>query len=150
MFQKAKPGVRVVNCARGGIIKEAALLEGLKKGQIDSDGLDVFEKEPAIENELFSFNNVVCTPHLGADTFEAQKRVGESIAEQVMKALNSEIVPNTVNLPTLISEELEYLRPYIVLAEKMGSFYFQLEKSPISRIELSYAGPITRNEYGKY
>ncbi len=146
MFQRAKPGVRVVNCARGGIIKEAALLEGLKTGQIASAGLDVFEKEPAIENELFSFNNVVCTPHLGADTFEAQKRVGESIAEQVMKALNGEIVPNTVNLPTLITEELEYLRPYIVLAEKMGSFYFQLEKSPINRIELSYAGPITRND----
>ncbi len=148
MFKLAKPGVGVVNCARGGIIKESALIQGLKTKQIASVGLDVFEIEPATENELFSFNNVVCTPHLGADTFEAQKRVGESIAEQVMKALNGEIVPNTVNLPTLISEELEYLKPYIVLAEKMGSFYYQLEKSPINRIELSYAGPITQNDTG--
>lgn len=146
MFKLAKPGVRVVNCARGGIIKETALIEGLKSQQIASAGLDVFEKEPAIDNELFSFNNVVCTPHLGADTFEAQKRVGESIAEQVIKALKGEIVPNIVNLPTLLSEELEYLKPYIVLAEKMGSFYFQLEKSPVKRIELSYAGPITQND----
>ncbi|HNX28223.1 MAG TPA: phosphoglycerate dehydrogenase [Syntrophomonadaceae bacterium] len=146
MFQLAKPGVRVVNCARGGIIKEAALIAGLKAKKIASAALDVFEKEPATDNELFAFNNVVCTPHLGADTFEAQKRVGESIAEQVIKALKGEIVPNIVNLPTMVSEELEYLKPYIVLAEKMGSVYFQIEKSPVNRIELSYAGPITQND----
>lgn len=146
MFQLAKPGVRVVNCARGGIIKESALIEGLKSEKVASAALDVFEKEPATDNQLFSFDNVVCTPHLGADTFEAQKRVGESIAEQVIKALKGEIVPNIVNLPTMISEELKYLKPYIVLAEKMGSFYYQLEKTPISRVELSYAGPITQND----
>lgn len=146
MFKLAKPGVRVVNCARGGIIKEEALIAGLKSEKISSAALDVFEKEPATDNPLFAFNNVVCTPHLGADTYEAQKRVGENIADQVIKALKGEIVPNTVNLPTMISEELEYLRPYIALAEKMGSFYYQLEKAPISRVELSYAGPITKND----
>lgn len=146
MFKLAKPGVRVVNCARGGIIKESALIEGLKSKKVASAGLDVFEKEPATDNELFSFNNVVCTPHLGADTYEAQKRVGENIADQVIRALKGEIVPNTVNLPTMIREELEYLRPFIVLAEKMGSIYYQLEKAPINRIELSYAGPITKND----
>ncbi|MGR6837251.1 phosphoglycerate dehydrogenase [Syntrophomonas erecta] len=146
MFKIAKDGVRVVNCARGGIIEEKALLNGLKAGKIASAGMDVYEKEPAINNPLFQFNNVVCTPHLGADTFEAQKRVGENIAEQVIKALKGDIVPNVVNLPTMLSEELNYLRPYITLAEKMGNFYYQLEKSPITRVEISYSGPITRNE----
>ncbi|HZJ85314.1 MAG TPA: phosphoglycerate dehydrogenase [Syntrophomonadaceae bacterium] len=146
MFALAKDGVGVVNCARGGIIKEAALLEGLKSGKVKSAGLDVFEKEPAIDNPLFEFNNVVVTPHLGADTFEAQKRVGENIAEQVIKALRGEIVPNVVNLPTMLTGELNYLRPYINLAEKMGSIYHQLEKSPVSRVELTFSGPITMNE----
>lgn len=146
MFAIARDGVRVVNCARGGIIKEAALLEALKSGKVASAGMDVFEVEPAVNNPLFEFENVVCTPHLGADTFEAQRRVGETIAEQVMKALKGEIVPNLVNLPTMLSEELNYLRPYITLAEKMGNFYYQLEKSPISRVELTYAGPMTQND----
>ena len=146
MLKIAKDGVRVVNAARGGIIKEAALLEAMKAGKVASAGMDVFEKEPAINNPLFEFENVVCTPHLGADTFEAQRRVGETIAEQVMKALNGEIVPNLINLPTMVSEELNYLRPYITLAEQMGKFYYQLEKSPIARIELTYAGPMTIND----
>ncbi|MEQ8176334.1 MAG: phosphoglycerate dehydrogenase [Syntrophomonadaceae bacterium] len=142
----AKEGVRVVNCARGGIIKEAALVKGLEEGKIHSAGLDVFEKEPAIGNPLFAFDNVVVTPHLGADTFEAQKRVGENIAEQVIMALRGEIVPNVVNLPTMLTEELDYLRPYITLAEKMGKIYFQLEKAPVSQVELTYSGPISANE----
>lgn len=146
MLAIARDGVRVVNCARGGIIKEQALAEGLKKGNVGSAGLDVFEKEPAVNNPLFDFNNVVCTPHLGADTFEAQKRVGENIAEQVIKALNGDIVPNVVNLPTMLTEELEYLRPYITLAEKMGKMYYQLEKSPADQVNLTFAGPISRNE----
>ncbi len=146
ILQLAKDGVRVVNCARGGIIEEEALLKGLEAKKIASAGLDVFEKEPAVNNPLFKFNNVVCTPHLGADTFEAQKRVGENIAEQVIKALRGEIVPNVVNLPTMLNEELEYLKPYISLAEKMGQIYYQIEKSPIERVELTFSGPITQNE----
>ncbi|MGI5911959.1 MAG: phosphoglycerate dehydrogenase [Syntrophomonadaceae bacterium] len=146
MFKLAKDGVRVVNCARGGIIDEIALVKGLESGKIASAGIDVFEKEPATDNPLFKFNNVVCTPHLGADTFEAQKRVGENIAEQVIKALRGDIVPNMVNLPTMLSEELDYLRPYINLSEKMGSFYYQLGKSPLSRVELTFSGPISKNE----
>jgi len=146
MFKLAKDGIRVVNCARGGIIKEAALIEGLTSGKIASAGLDVFEKEPATENPLFKFRNVVVTPHLGADTHEAQKRVGENIAEQVISALKGDIVPNMVNLPTMLSEELDYLRPYITLAERMGEMYYQLEKAPVSQVELTYSGPITMNE----
>ncbi len=146
MLELAKDGVRIVNCARGGIIKEAAILKGLESGRIGSAGLDVFEEEPARDNPLFKYNNIVVTPHLGADTFEAQKRVGENIAEQVIMALRGEIVPNVVNLPTMLGEELEYLKPYIMLAEKMGSIYYQLARNPISRVELIYSGPITRNE----
>jgi D-3-phosphoglycerate dehydrogenase len=142
----AKNGVRVVNCARGGIIKEAALLQGLESGKVASAGLDVYEKEPAVNNPLFQFTNVVCTPHLGADTFEAQKRVGENIAEQVILALQGGIVPNVVNLPTLLGEELNYLRPYIALTEKMGNIYYQIAKTAISRVEITYSGPISINE----
>lgn len=145
-FALAKDGVRVVNCARGGIIKESVLLAGIKSGKIGSAGLDVYETEPAIGNPLFEFNNVVCTPHLGADTFEAQKRVGENIAEEVIKALAGEIVPNTVNLPSVLREELNYLSPYMDLAEKIGSVYYQLDKPAVNRIELTYSGPISNTE----
>lgn len=146
-FALCKDGVRIVNCARGGIIKESAILAGLESGKIGSAGLDVHEKEPADQSDpLFKFNNVVVTPHLGADTVEAQRRVGENIAEQVIKALNGEIVPNTVNLPTVLNEELNYLRPYIALTEKMGSIYYQIRKTPVQRVELTYSGPISRNE----
>ncbi len=144
----AKDGVHLVNCARGGIIKEKAILEGLESGKVSTVGLDVYEKEPAYDNPLFKYNNVVCTPHLGADTYEAQKRVGEDIAEQVIKALRGEIVPNVVNLPTLLHDELKYLMPYIDLAERMGKVYYQLEKNPVDRIELTYSGPITMNDTG--
>ena len=142
----AKEGVALVNCARGGIMKEAALLEGMKSGKIRSVGLDVYEKEPANGNPLFEFDRVVCTPHLGADTFEAQKRVGETIAEQVLLALEGGIVPNLVNLPSMLSDELNYLRPYISLAEKMGKIYYQLYKSPLTRVEITYSGPFTSND----
>lgn len=144
----AKDGVKLVNAARGGIIDEKAILAGLKSGKISSVGMDVFEKEPAHDNPLFEFNNVVCTPHLGADTYEAQKRVGEDITTQVIKALRGEIVPNVVNLPTLLSDELRYLKPYITLAEKLGSIYYQLMKTPVDRVELTYSGPITMNDTG--
>ncbi|QGU00600.1 D-3-phosphoglycerate dehydrogenase [Candidatus Syntrophocurvum alkaliphilum] len=146
ILDMAKDGVRVVNCARGGIIKEEALVQALESGKVASAGLDVFEKEPATQNPLFEFNNVVVTPHLGADTYEAQKRVGENIAEQAIKALNGDIVPNVVNLPTMLSEELDYLKPYITLAEKMGKFYYQIEKTPVNRVEITYSGPISKNE----
>lgn len=142
----AKDGVRVVNCARGGIIEEKALIKALESGKVASAGIDVFEKEPALDNPLFKFDNVVVTPHLGADTYEAQRRVGENIAEQVIKALRGEIVPNVVNLPTMLSEELSYLKPYINLAEKMGCIYYQLAKAAVNRVELTYSGPITKNE----
>lgn len=145
-FAIAKDGVRVVNCARGGIINEKALVEALESGKVASAGLDVFEEEPAYNNPLFKFKNVVVTPHLGADTTEAQYRVGVNIAEQVIKGLRGELVPNLVNLPTVLREELEILKPYIDLAKAMGSMYYQIEKSPIDRVELSFSGQIANQE----
>ena len=106
----------------------------------------MFEKEPAKENPLFEFETVVVTPHLGADTYEAQKRVVETIAEQVLKALRGEIVPNVVNLPAMVREELNLLQPYILLAEKLGNIYYQIAKTPVERLELTYSGPIAEHE----
>ncbi|MGE5372919.1 MAG: phosphoglycerate dehydrogenase [Solirubrobacterales bacterium] len=146
-FAVAKDGVRVVNAARGGIISEKALLEALKSGKCASAGLDVFEEEPAINNPLFAFKNVVVTPHLGADTKEAQERVGINIAEQMIKAFEGGIVPNVVNLPTILRQDLEFLRPYIGLAEAMGSFYYQLSKTPVDRVEITYQGELAGMEH---
>ncbi|MGI6512826.1 MAG: phosphoglycerate dehydrogenase [Syntrophomonadaceae bacterium] len=142
----AKDGVRVINCARGGIINEQALLEALESGKVASAGLDVFEEEPALNNPLFRFNNVVVTPHLGADTKEAQERVGINIAEQVIKALKGELVPNVVNLPTILRQDLEFIRPFIELCEAMGKFYFQIEKAPIDRVEITYCGEVANHD----
>jgi D-3-phosphoglycerate dehydrogenase len=142
----AKEGVRLVNCARGGIINEQALFEALEQGKVASAGMDVFEEEPADNNPLFGFKNLVVTPHLGADTTEAQERVGINIAEQVIKALRGEIVPNTVNLPTILRQDLEFFRPFIELCEAMGSFYYQIEKAPIDRVEITYSGELANHE----
>ncbi|MGE5422245.1 MAG: phosphoglycerate dehydrogenase [Ignavibacteriales bacterium] len=145
-FKIAKKGVRVINVARGGIINEKALLEALKSGKVASAAMDVFEDEPATNNPLFEFSNVTVTPHLGADTYEAQERVGTNIADQVIKALKGEIVPNLVNLPTLVRRDLEFLKPFIDLAEAMGKVYYQLEKTSIDRVEITFNGELAMKD----
>jgi D-3-phosphoglycerate dehydrogenase len=147
-FQIAKKGVRVVNCARGGIIDEKALAEALRQGIVASASLDVFGKEPCAGNPLLEFDNVVVTPHIGATTHEAQYRVGTDVATYVLTALRGEIVSNTVNLPSLLGEEIAALRPYSALAEYLGKLYYQLEKAPTERVELNYYGEIARKETG--
>ncbi|NPV29375.1 MAG: phosphoglycerate dehydrogenase [Firmicutes bacterium] len=147
-FRIAKRGVRVVNCARGGIIDEKALADALREGIVASAALDVFTKEPCTGNPLLEFDNVVVTPHLGATTYEAQHRVGTDVAAYVLGALRGEIVPNTVNLPCLLGEEINTLRPYFLLAEQLGKLYYQLEKAPVERVELTYSGEIARRETG--
>ncbi|NLK51824.1 MAG: phosphoglycerate dehydrogenase [Syntrophomonadaceae bacterium] len=141
-FKIAKRGVRVVNCARGGIINEAALIKAMEEGIVASAGLDVFEKEPSPGNPIFQLDKIAVTPHCGADTVEAQDRVGITIANQVIAALRGELVPNAVNLPTLQEEELVSLRPYLCLAEKMGKVYFQLDRNPVDRVEVTYSGRV--------
>jgi D-3-phosphoglycerate dehydrogenase len=116
-----KKGVRLINCARGGIYEEAALVEGLKSGSIAGVALDVFEEEPPQDNPLIGMPNVIATPHLGAATQEAQENVALDVAQQVVDALNDRAIKNAVNLPNLDSEELKVLKPWISLAEKSGS-----------------------------
>jgi D-3-phosphoglycerate dehydrogenase len=145
-IQFMKPGVRLVNAARGGIMKETALLNGLQSGKIASLGLDVHEKEPSFDNPLFAFQQVIVTPHLGASTIEAQQNVGITIANQVINALKGEIVPNAVNLPTIHRDELMVIQPYITLLEKLGKIYFQLYQDPVEFIDIDYWGKIANQD----
>ncbi|MFZ5965567.1 MAG: phosphoglycerate dehydrogenase [Bacillota bacterium] len=145
-IEMMKDGVRIVNAARGGIVQEKALLKGLKEGKIASAGLDVHEQEPAENNPLFELDNVIVTPHIGADTAEAQQNVGLTIAKQVLNALRGEVVPNAVNLPALHRDELSVLQPYVDLMEKLGKLYYQLHQEPVDFVEISYWGNIAAQD----
>ena len=137
---KAKKGVRIVNCARGGLIDEAALKEGLDSGHIAGAALDVFETEPAKESPLFGTPNFICTPHLGASTTEAQVNVALQVAEQLADYLVNGGVTNALNVPSLSAEEAPKLRPYMALAEKLGSLVGQLTTGAIARISIHTEG----------
>ncbi len=143
-----KDGVRVTNVARGGIIKEAAILEGIKSGKIASAGIDVHESEPSYNNPLFEYDNVIVTPHLGASTLEAQLNVGMTVANQVISGLKGEIVPNAVNLPAIHRDELEAIRPYIGLAEKLGKLVYQVQSDKVELVDIRYYGEIAKQETG--
>jgi len=119
-FSKMKQGVRIINCARGGIVDEAALLEAIKAQKVAGAALDVFEKEPPAGNPLIALDNVIATPHLGASTEEAQVNVAIEVAHQVADALLGRGIRNAVNMPSLEPEEYRMLEPYIRLVEKMG------------------------------
>jgi D-3-phosphoglycerate dehydrogenase / 2-oxoglutarate reductase len=139
-----KNGVRLVNCARGGIIDEAALYEGLKNGKIAGVALDVFEKEPPFDSPLLALDNVVCVPHLGASTKEAQVNVAVVVAEQMVEALKGGRVLNAVNMPSLDPKLLEEMKPYLLLTEKIGSFHSQLAESFIKEIKVEYNGEVAQ------
>lgn len=137
---KMKRGVRLINCARGGLIAEADLLTALNSGQVAGAALDVFEEEPAKTNALFGHENVVCTPHLGASTVEAQENVALQVAEQMSDFLLQGAVANAVNMPSVSAEDAPKLRPYMKLAEQLGSFAGQLATSDVSEIHIEYEG----------
>jgi len=141
-FELMKEGVMIVNCARGGIIDEEALLRYLKKGKIKGVALDVFEKEPLESSPIFEFENVIVTPHLGASTKEAQVNVACQLANQIVEALHKKIVKNAVNFPTLDEETYEKLRGYLSLGEKIGLFLRQMIDGPIKNVEIVYSGEI--------
>ena len=136
----------IVNCARGGLIDEKALYEALKNKKIRSAALDVFEEEPPKDNPLLTLDNVIGTPHQGASTAEAQKSAGTIVAEQVVKILKGEPAENVVNLPMVPSEKMGKIKPYMILAEKMGLMTIQLLDKSIEKIELIYAGEIARED----
>ncbi len=139
---KTKKGVRIVNCARGGLVDEAALSEALKSGQVAGAAFDVFITEPATENPLFGLPNVICTPHLGASTTEAQENVALQVAEQMSDYLLRGAISNAVNFPSITAEEAPKLKPFIELAEKLGSFAGQLTDTDIQTVRITYDGAV--------
>jgi D-3-phosphoglycerate dehydrogenase len=142
-FTKCKKGVRIFNCARGGIIKESALIAALKNGQVAAAGLDVYEEEPLAEDSEFrSLPNVVLTPHLGASTAEAQESVGIEIAEQIADVLNGGVIRNAVNVPSIDAAALKLLGPYLDLGAKLGTLVQQIAPAQIAQLRITYWGKL--------
>jgi D-3-phosphoglycerate dehydrogenase / 2-oxoglutarate reductase len=141
-IKKMKKGVRIINCARGGLVDEVAITEALKSGQVAGAAFDVFTTEPATTSPLFGLPNVVCTPHLGAATSEAQENVALQIAEQMSDYLLRGAISNAVNFPSISAEEAPKLKPFVSLAEKLGSFAGQLTENPIKEVHITYEGAV--------
>ena len=137
-----KEGVRLINCARGGLIDEDALYQALMEGKVAGAALDVFETEPPLGNPLLSLPSVIVTPHLGASTREAQVNVAVQVADQVICALRGEAVTSAVNVPAVLPEIMAEVTPYLPLMRMMGSFYIQNFGGQIEEIELQYRGAI--------
>ena len=144
LLKLTKKGLRLINCARGGLVDEAALYEALSSGRISGAALDVFVTEPATELPLFGLPNVVCTPHLGASTSEAQENVALQIAEQMSDYLIRGAISNAVNFPSISAEEAPKLKPFVALADKLGSFAGQLTETGIKRVQVSYEGVVAQ------
>src|SRR5207253_1254272 len=142
-FQKMKRGVRIINCARGGLVDERALLAAIKEGIVAGAALDVFEEEPpSADNPLLALDEVITTPHLGASTTEAQEGVALTVAEQMRDYLLTGALRGAVNVPALGTQELNILQPYTVLAESLGRFQAQLVDEAVREVRLEYAGEI--------
>ncbi|MCK5274434.1 MAG: phosphoglycerate dehydrogenase, partial [Alphaproteobacteria bacterium] len=141
-FAKMKKGVRIVNCARGGIVVEEDLRDALDAGQVAGAGLDVFAVEPAKENVLFGRDDMICTPHLGAATTEAQEKVALQVAEQLADYLLTGAVTNALNMPSVTAEEAPKLRPYMALAELLGSFAGQLTETGLKAFTIEFEGHV--------
>lgn len=139
-LMKVKPGVRIINCARGGLIDEDALYEALLEKRVAGAALDVFAKEPPTGSPLLSLQNVIFTPHLGASSVQAQANVARSIASQILDYLQLGIIRNAVNFPSIRAKDYERIRPYLALAEALGHLQGQLV-TPIQRLEIEYSGP---------
>jgi D-3-phosphoglycerate dehydrogenase len=137
---KTKKGVRIINCARGGLIDETALKAALDSGQVAGAALDVFETEPAKENVLFGNEKVVATPHLGASTTEAQENVALQVAEQISDYLLTGAITNALNMPSISASEAQKVGPWIQLASKLGAFAGQLTDSSLTSVEIVYEG----------
>jgi D-3-phosphoglycerate dehydrogenase len=139
---KCKKGVRIINCARGGLVDEVALRAALDSGHVAGAAFDVFSEEPAKANPLFGLANVVATPHLGASTSEAQENVALQVAEQMSDYLVRGAISNAINFPSITAEEAPKLRPFVALAEGLGSFAGQLTDDPILKVTIAFEGAV--------
>jgi D-3-phosphoglycerate dehydrogenase len=145
-LKKMKRGVRLVNCARGELVDEAALVHALKQGHVAAAALDVFAEEPLKNSPLVAMDNVILTPHIGGSTHEAQEAVGYQIALQVKEYLKHGVIQNAVNVPSVSHDEYVELQPYIVLAERLGSFLAQASEGTLEEISLRYSGHIAERK----
>jgi D-3-phosphoglycerate dehydrogenase / 2-oxoglutarate reductase len=142
-FEQMKKGVRIINCARGGIVDEAALVRALESGKVASAGLDVFSSEPVpADFPLARFENVVMTPHLGASTTEGQDRAGVIVAEQIVAGLTGGVVTNAVNIPSVSKEAMEAIGPFLPLAETLGQLVAGIAEGPLSKVVVHYEGKL--------
>ncbi len=141
---KMKKGAYIINCARGGLVVEADLKAALQSGHLGGAALDVYEVEPAKENALFGMENVICTPHLGASTLEAQENVAVQVAEQMSDYLLNGAIANAINFPAITAEEAPKLKPFVTLAEQLGSFAGQLTESSVSGVTIEYVGDVAQ------
>lgn len=140
---RMKRGAMLINCARGGIVNENDLYDALESGHLSGAALDVFSKEPPGKTKLMSLHNFICTPHLGASTKEAQDKVATDVAKQIVAYLLYGSVENAVNVPGISPELITTLRPYAILAERMGSLQAQLADSAILEVQINYSGTVT-------
>ncbi|MBW8348270.1 phosphoglycerate dehydrogenase [Bacillus sp. IITD106] len=141
---KTKQGVRIINCARGGIIDEAALVRALNSGKVAGAALDVFETEPSTNLELLSHPNVIVTPHLGASTVEAQEKVAHEVSEEIIEIFETQSISHAVNMPQISGETHKKLQPYITLGEQMGMLAIQLLKEAPDNVEINYYGELAK------
>lgn len=143
---KTRKGVRIINCARGGLVDEEALRKALDDGHVGGAAFDVFTQEPATENPLFGHPHVVCTPHLGASTTEAQEKVALQIAEQMSDYLTRGAIANAVNFPSISAEEAPRLKPFVELGEKLGLFAGQIARSGVAKLSIVYEGAVAEQK----
>jgi D-3-phosphoglycerate dehydrogenase len=143
-----KPGVRIINCARGGIIDEKDLYDAIVEGKVAGAALDVFEKEPPENNPLLTLDNVIATPHLGASTKEAQENVAVAVAEQIVDYLIHGTIRNAVNFPSIPADQVSRLQPYITLAEQLGGFAAQIFEGGVTEITVEYKGDASKINTG--
>jgi len=147
-FEKAKSGVRIINCARGGIINEKALAEAVASGKVAAAAIDVYTSEPPTGSPLLDQDNIIVTPHLGASTKEAQVNVAVDVAEQIINFNQGLPVKNAINMPYVKQEVMKVLQPYLPLAEKIGKLAAQLMEEKYEKIEVSYSGEIAEWDTG--
>lgn len=145
-LRKTKKGVRFVNCARGGIIDEKALVKAIQSGHVSGAALDVFEKEPVTDPELLHNPNIIVTPHLGASTVEAQEKVAQEVSAEIIEIFESQSITNAVNMPQMSGEVQQKMQPYLLLGEQIGQLVIQLLKEAPSKIEINYHGDLVEED----